>query len=162
MLPRVLDPCKRHSSKERAKLHRCAAMLTGIDGWMGADESLIDHIRRSRKPERRHRPQVACLAYRVAAILRPGARISSGWDMKVNIEIDCTPLEARQFIGLPDLAPMQTAVMDKLQQQVLSNIDKVSPESLIQSWFTFDPKLAERFQDMFVTMAGLGSPRKGK
>ena len=81
--------------------------------------------------------------------------------MKVNIEIDCTPLEARQFIGLPDLAPMQTAVMDKLQQQVLSNIDKVSPESLIQSWFTFDPKIAERFQDMFVTMAGLGRPRSG-
>jgi uncharacterized protein DUF6489 len=76
--------------------------------------------------------------------------------MKVNIEIDCTPLEARQFIGLPDLAPMQTAVMDKLQQQVLSNIDKVSPESLIQSWFTFDPKLAQRFGDMFVAMAGLG------
>ncbi|MGY4435572.1 hypothetical protein ACVWWO_008049 [Bradyrhizobium sp. F1.13.1] len=81
--------------------------------------------------------------------------------MKVNIEIDCTPLEARQFIGLPDLAPMQTAVMDKLQQQVVSNIDKVSPESLIQSWFTFDPKLAERFQDMFVTMAGLGGTRSG-
>ena len=81
--------------------------------------------------------------------------------MKVNIEIDCTPLEARQFIGLPDLAPMQTAVMDKLQQQVLSNIDKVSPKSLIQSWFTFDPKLAERFQDMFVTMAGLGGTRSG-
>ena len=81
--------------------------------------------------------------------------------MKVKIEIDCSPLEARQFIGLPDLAPMQTAVMDKLQQQVLSNIDKVSPESLIQSWFTFDPKLAERFQDMFVTMAGLGGTRSG-
>ena len=81
--------------------------------------------------------------------------------MKVNIEIDCTPLEARQFIGLPDLAPMQTPVMDKLQQQVLSNMDKFSPESLIQSWFTFDPKLAERFQDMFVTMAGLDSPRSG-
>ena len=57
------------------------------------------------------------------------------------------------------MAPMQAAVMEKLQQQVLSNIEKVSPESLIQSWFTFDPKLAERFQDMFVTMAGLGSPR---
>jgi hypothetical protein len=81
--------------------------------------------------------------------------------MKVNIEIDCTPLEARQFFGLPDVSPMQTAVMDKLQQQVLSNIEKVSPESLIQSWFTFDPKLAERFQDMFVTMAGLGGPRSG-
>jgi Family of unknown function (DUF6489) len=77
--------------------------------------------------------------------------------MKVNIEIDCTPLEARQFFGLPDMQPMQTAVMDKLQHQMLANIDKVSPESLIQSWFTFDPKLAERMQDMFVTMTGLGS-----
>jgi hypothetical protein len=158
MLPRVLDPCKRHSSKERAKLHRCAAMLPGD---LEARGDLIDHIRRSRKPEHRHRPQVACVARRPAAILRQAARISSGGDMKVNIEIDCTPLEARQFIGLPDLAPMQTAVMDKLQQQVLSNIDKVSPESLIQSWFTFDPKLAERFQDMFATMAGLGGTRSG-
>jgi hypothetical protein len=80
--------------------------------------------------------------------------------MKVNVEIDCTPLEARQFLGLPDVAPMQTAVMERLQQQMISNIDKVSPESLLQSWFTFDPKIAERFQDMFVAMAGLGSSVK--
>ena len=79
--------------------------------------------------------------------------------MKVNIEIDCTPLEARQFIGLPDVSPMQVAVMEKMQQQVIANIDKVSPEALMQSWFTFDPKIAERFQDMFVTMAGLGGTR---
>lgn len=81
--------------------------------------------------------------------------------MKVNIEIDCTPLEARQFMGLPDVSPMQNAVMDQLQKQMMSNIEKISPESLLQSWFTFDPKIAERFQDMFVAMAGLGgSPRK--
>ncbi len=73
--------------------------------------------------------------------------------MKVNVEIDCTPLEARQFFGLPDVQPMQTAVMDKLQKQLMANIEKVSPEALMQSWF------AERFQDMFVTMAGLGGAR---
>jgi hypothetical protein len=83
----------------------------------------------------------------------------SGADMKVNIEIDCSPLEARQFFGLPDVQPMQIAVMDRLQQQMMSNIDKVSPEALVQSWLTFDPKIAERFQDMFTTMAGLGSDR---
>ena len=77
--------------------------------------------------------------------------------MKINVEVDCTPLEARQFFGLPDVQPMQTAVMDKLQQQLMANIEKVSPEALMQSWFTFDPKIAERFQDMFVTMAGLGT-----
>lgn len=79
--------------------------------------------------------------------------------MKVNIEIDCTPLEARQFFGLPDVGPMQVAVMDKLQQQMTSNIDKMNPEALLQSWFSFDPKLAERFQDMFITMAGFGGAR---
>jgi hypothetical protein len=82
-----------------------------------------------------------------------------GADMKINVEVDCTPLEARQFFGLPDVQPMQTAVMEKLQQQMMSNIEKVSPEALMQSWFTFDPKIAERFSDMFVTMAGLGGSR---
>jgi hypothetical protein len=74
--------------------------------------------------------------------------------MKVNIEIDCTPLEARQFFGLPDVEPMQMAVMDKLQQQMTANIEKISPEALMQSWFSFDPKIAQQFQDMFVAMLG--------
>ena len=43
---------------------------------------------------------------------------------------------------------------------MMSNIDKVSPESLMQTWFTFDPKIVERFQDMFVAMAGLGGARR--
>jgi Family of unknown function (DUF6489) len=99
----------------------------------------------------------ACAAAPGAVILHLSQKARSGAKMKVNIEIDCTPLEARQFFGLPDLQPMQTAVMDKLQQQMMSNIDKVSPESLIQTWFTFDPKLAERMQDMFSSMIGLGA-----
>ena len=79
--------------------------------------------------------------------------------MKVNVEIDCTPQEARQFFGLPDLQPMQTAVMEKLQSQMLDNIQKVSPEALMQSWLSFDPKFAERFSDMFAAMTGLGGTR---
>jgi hypothetical protein len=76
--------------------------------------------------------------------------------MKVNVQVECTPIEARQFFGLPDVTPMQTAVMEKLQQQMTANIEKASPEALMQSWFTFDPKLAERFGELFVAMAGLG------
>jgi hypothetical protein len=79
--------------------------------------------------------------------------------MKINVEVDCTPDEARQFLGLPDVRPMQDAMMDQLQKKMQDNIDKFSPESLMQSWFTFDPKLAERFQEMFVNMAGLGGRR---
>jgi uncharacterized protein DUF6489 len=117
----------------------------------------------------------ACAAAAVVAILVYGFRRSyhleanvksaatcvvkmrTGADMKVNVEIDCTPLEARQFFGLPDVGPMQVAVMDKLQQQMSANIDSISPDALLKSWFSFDPKLAERFQDMFMSMAGLGT-----
>jgi hypothetical protein len=81
--------------------------------------------------------------------------------MKVHIEIDCTPVEARQFMGLPDVQPMQTAMMEKLQQKMAENIEKFSPEAILQNWF--DPKMAERFQDMFVNMSGLGTGgTKGK
>ena len=79
--------------------------------------------------------------------------------MKVTVEVDCTPLEARAFFGLPDVQPMQAAMMDKMQDKMMENIDKFSPDSIIQSWFTFDPKMAEKFGDMFVNMTGFGAMR---
>ncbi len=82
--------------------------------------------------------------------------------MKVTVEVDCTPLEARAFFGLPDVQPMQEAMMDQLQGKMMANIDKFSPESIIQSWFTFDPKIAERFTDMFANMAGMGNVARPK
>ena len=82
--------------------------------------------------------------------------------MKVTVEVDCTPLEARTFFGLPDVQPMQEAMMDQLQGKLMANIDKFSPESIIQSWFTFDPKIAERFTDMFANMAGMGTVARPK
>jgi hypothetical protein len=115
----------------------------------------------SKGPDPASRRQVACVVRPVVAILWPAVETASGADMKINVEIDCTPLEARQFFGLPDVQPMQTAVMDNLQKQMMANIEKVSPEALMQSWFNFDPKIAERFQDIFVTMAGLGGARAG-
>jgi hypothetical protein len=39
--------------------------------------------------------------------------------MKVTIEIDCTPIEARQFFGLPNVEPLQTAMMAKLEKRML-------------------------------------------
>ena len=52
--------------------------------------------------------------------------------------------------------------MEKVQEKMMGNIDKFAPEALMQNWFTFDPKMTERFQDMFVSMAGLGTGRTGK
>jgi hypothetical protein len=76
----------------------------------------------------------------------------------INIEIECTPAEARSFLGLPDVEPLQAAVMGQLQERMLSEIDRFSPESLLNQWVSAFPQNAERMQEMFAKlfMAGLG------
>ena len=79
----------------------------------------------------------------------------------INIEIECTPAEARSFLGLPDVEPVQTAVMERLQERMLSEIDKFSPESLMNQWMSALPQNAERMQEMFAKMfmSGFGQGR---
>ncbi len=79
--------------------------------------------------------------------------------MKITVVVDCTPLEAREFVGLPDVQPMQAAMMEQVQAKMIASMDQFSPETLLHNWFTFDPKMAERFQEMFVNMAGLATGR---
>ena len=43
--------------------------------------------------------------------------------MKVNIEMDMTPEEARAFMGLPDVAPMQKKMMDEMQARMKAAFD---------------------------------------
>ncbi len=80
--------------------------------------------------------------------------------MKVTMEIDCTPSEARLFFGLPNVEPMQDAVMAKLEERMLTEIDRFSPEGIMKSWLSLFPQNAERLQDMFGAMFMGGSGQR--
>jgi len=54
--------------------------------------------------------------------------------MQVTINIDCTPVEARQFFGLPDVQPMQKAVMDAMEKRMLKEMESYTPEKLFEAW----------------------------
>lgn len=56
--------------------------------------------------------------------------------MKINVDIDCTPEEARAFLGLPDVAPMQKAVMDEMQKRLMANLAAMEPEQLFKTWMS--------------------------
>jgi hypothetical protein len=47
--------------------------------------------------------------------------------MKVNLEVDCSPEEARRFLGLPDVAKANDAYVDAITKamQGVSNIDQL-------------------------------------
>lgn len=64
--------------------------------------------------------------------------------MKVNIEMDMTPEEARTFMGLPDVAPMQKKMMDELQARMRAAFDAGDPEAMMRAWMPLGG--AEAFQ----------------
>ena len=79
--------------------------------------------------------------------------------MKVTIEIDCTPDEARAFMGLPDVKPMQAAVMASLEQQAVRAADSFAPDAMLKLWFTTVPQMSTQMQDMFTRMMATGATR---
>ena len=38
--------------------------------------------------------------------------------MKITVDVDCTPEEARRFLGFPDLSPVHEAYVDKMKAAV--------------------------------------------
>jgi len=55
--------------------------------------------------------------------------------MKITINIDCTPAEARQYMGLPDVAPMQEAMLRELQERMMANITSLQPAEMTKALF---------------------------
>lgn len=69
--------------------------------------------------------------------------------MKVTVNIDCTPEEARTFLGLPDIKPMQDAMVAELEKRMRSNLDAMDPETLFKTWFTAGIQGWEQMQKAF-------------
>jgi hypothetical protein len=69
--------------------------------------------------------------------------------MKITIDIDCTPEEARIFLGLPDVQPMQKAVMAEIEERVRQALLATDPETLIKTWLPVGMQGLEQMQRMF-------------
>jgi hypothetical protein len=88
--------------------------------------------------------------------------------MKVTIDIDCTPQEARTFFGLPQLEPMQDALLGKIQERLTEYLDTRDGESLLKLWFPaglhnlgqMQEALWKQFMGGLAAAAPAGSKRK--
>ncbi|HKN29024.1 MAG TPA: DUF6489 family protein [Roseiarcus sp.] len=67
--------------------------------------------------------------------------------MKITVNVDCTPLEARQFMGLPDVEPMQKAAMAEIEKRMMAELERFSPESLFKVWLPIAGMNAEWLQE---------------
>ncbi len=65
--------------------------------------------------------------------------------MRFQINVDCTPEEAREFFGLPDILPMQQELMEMVSHRLSENIQTMAPEELMKTWV---PALFQGWSDI--------------
>lgn len=77
--------------------------------------------------------------------------------MKITFDVDCTPIEARSFLGLPDLSP----VHDKFLKTVMEAMDNAGSVDQMQAMLkSFSPmgdagmNLFKQMMDMSVGAMG--------
>lgn len=66
--------------------------------------------------------------------------------MKMNVEVDCTPAEARAFLGLPDVTPLNEAMVAEMQKRMQANVAAMQPEELMKTWTSFGLQAQDQFR----------------
>ncbi len=54
--------------------------------------------------------------------------------MKITVDVDCTPEEARRFLGLPDLTPVHDAYIAKMIDTMQNGVSPDMLTSMMKSW----------------------------
>ena len=55
--------------------------------------------------------------------------------MDVTINLNLTPAEARQLLGLPDVQRLQDAALAKMQDRIMAQAEAFSADGLLNTWF---------------------------
>jgi hypothetical protein len=69
--------------------------------------------------------------------------------MKITVDVDCTPEEARTFLGLPDVKPMQDAMMAEIEGRMKATLTAMEPEALLRTWLPAQVQGMEQLNKMF-------------
>lgn len=71
--------------------------------------------------------------------------------MKVTVDVECTPEEARAFLGFPDVRPLQDSMLEQMKVQMQKNAAAMDPETIFKTLF---PMNTEGFADLQKTFWG--------
>jgi len=66
--------------------------------------------------------------------------------MKVHVEVDMTPEEARRVMGLPDVSKLQEEMLRELQKRMKAALDTSDPEAMMRAWLPLGGQGFEQFQ----------------
>ena len=78
--------------------------------------------------------------------------------MKMTIEIDCTPIEARSFLGLPDVSLLNDHLVNEMKSRMDTNMAMLQPDELMKSWMAFGGQATEQFRKLMTAAATANMP----
>jgi hypothetical protein len=73
--------------------------------------------------------------------------------MKFNVTVECSPEEARRFMGLPDVTPINEALVSEMGKRMEKNLALMSGENIMSSWMS----VGTQAQDAFVKLMTSGA-----
>ena len=68
--------------------------------------------------------------------------------MKVNVEVECTPAEARAFLGLPDVEPLNDRLVSEMKKRMDANMSAMQPDELMKTWTSFGLQAQDQFRQL--------------
>ena len=81
--------------------------------------------------------------------------------MKVKLDIDCSPEEARAFFGLPDVKPMQEKLLQEVEARLSAALKAMDPAEMMKTWLPSALKGWGELQEMFLSrMREAGRPKR--
>jgi len=76
--------------------------------------------------------------------------------MNITMNIDCTPEEARRFMGLPDMAPIHELYLDKLRDAMTNGLTPDLLENMMKTWSPMGEAGMSAWRQMIEQMTGTG------
>jgi hypothetical protein len=83
---------------------------------------------------------------RVAGARYPRDGRWKGYAMKIHMDMEITPEEARTLFGLPDVKPMQQAMMGEIESRMKKALTAMEPEAMIKMWLPASIQGLEQWQ----------------
>ncbi len=73
--------------------------------------------------------------------------------MKFTVNVECSPEEARRFMGLPDVTPINDKLVEEMGKRMEKNLALMSGEAMMNSWMS----VGAQAQDAFVKLMTAGA-----
>ncbi len=76
--------------------------------------------------------------------------------MKLKIDIDVTPAEARAFFGMPDMEPLNQMIVKEMMDRAKDQMDTLAdPERFVSRWIEMGAKNYDAFTNMMGAATGM-------